>query len=113
MANGRAHTGADALVADLNGFDAVRAASGRDSSLSVVAHSYGTNVATIALTKTHADHVVLLGSAGVTDVAPNADALQVPKGEVFCKPRSERRVGDHRAEPVGPPGPDGPVLGRP
>ncbi|MCS6577332.1 hypothetical protein BIU95_17310 [Curtobacterium sp. MCBA15_007] len=84
VANGRAHTGADALVADLNGFDAVRAASGRDSSLSVVAHSYGTNVATIALTKTHADHVVLLGSAGVTDVAPNADALQVPKGEVFA-----------------------------
>jgi len=41
-------------------------------------------VATIALTKTHADHVVLLGSAGVTDVAPNADALQVPKGEVFA-----------------------------
>ncbi|KTR04583.1 alpha/beta hydrolase [Curtobacterium luteum] len=84
VANGRAHTGADALTADLNGFDAVRAASGQDADLSVVAHSYGTNVATIALTKTHADHVVLLGSAGVTDVAPNAGALQVPKGEVFA-----------------------------
>ncbi|MFJ7286702.1 alpha/beta hydrolase [Curtobacterium sp. NPDC098951] len=84
VANGRARTGADALAADLNGFDAVRAASGRGADLSVVAHSYGTNVATIALTKTHADHVVLLGSAGVTDVAPNAEALQVPKGEVFA-----------------------------
>jgi uncharacterized protein YukE len=84
VANGRAHTGADALVADLNGFDAVRAASGRDADLSVAAHSYGTNVATIALTRTHADHVVLLGSAGVTDVAPNATALDAPKGEVFA-----------------------------
>lgn len=84
VANGRAHTGADALVADLGGFDAVRAASGLNADLSVVAHSYGTNVATIALTETHADHVVLLGSAGVTDVAPNAAALQVPPGEVFA-----------------------------
>ncbi|MGN8050590.1 alpha/beta hydrolase [Curtobacterium sp. 22159] len=84
VANGRAQTGAHALTADLDGFDAVRAASGKDADLSVVAHSYGTNVATIALTKTHADHVVLLGSAGVTDVAPNADALHVPKGEVFA-----------------------------
>lgn len=84
VANGRAHKGADALVADLDGFDSVRAASGRDADLSVVAHSYGTNVATMALTRTHADHVVLFGSAGVTDVAPNADALQVPQGEVFA-----------------------------
>lgn len=84
VTNGRAHAGADSLAADLNGFDAVRAASGRDADLTVAAHSYGTNVATIALTKTHADHVVLLGSAGVTDVAPNADALRVPEGEVFA-----------------------------
>lgn len=84
VTNGRAHAGADALAADLNGFDAVRAASGVDADLTVAAHSYGTNVTTIALTKAHADHVVLLGSAGVTDMAPNADALQVPKGEVFA-----------------------------
>ncbi|MFJ4220802.1 alpha/beta hydrolase [Curtobacterium luteum] len=84
VANDRARVGADALVADLDGFDAVRASSGQDADLSVVGHSYGTNVATIALTKTHVDHVVLLGSAGVTDVAPNAGALQVPKGEVFA-----------------------------
>lgn len=84
VANGRAHTGADALVADLNGFDAARAASGRDADLSIAAHSYGTNVATIALTRTHADHVVLLGSAGVTDIAPDAASLDVPKGGVFA-----------------------------
>lgn len=89
VANGRAHIGADALAADLNGFDAVRAASGHDVDLSVVAHSYGTNVATIALTKTRADHVVLLGSAGVSDVAPNAAALQVPQGEVFASQGSK------------------------
>ncbi|MBT2504055.1 alpha/beta hydrolase [Curtobacterium sp. ISL-83] len=82
--DGRAHAGADLLVKDLNGFDAARAASGHDADLSVVGHSYGTDVATIALTRTHADHVVLLGSAGVTDVAPSASALDVPKGEVFA-----------------------------
>ncbi|MBM7801109.1 uncharacterized protein YukE [Curtobacterium luteum] len=84
VANERAHVGAETLVADLSGFDAARAASGKDADLSVVAHSYGTNVTTIALTKTHADHAVLFGSAGITDVAPNADTLEVPKGEVFA-----------------------------
>lgn len=84
LTNGRAHAGADALVRDLDGFHAARAASGLAADLSVVGHSYGTNVATIALTRTHADHVVLLGSAGVTDVAPTAAALDVPEGEVFA-----------------------------
>lgn len=84
VANGRAHEGADRLVADLDGFHAARAAAGRDADLTVLGHSYGTNVATIALTRTHADHVVLLGSAGVTDVAPKASALHVPLGEVFA-----------------------------
>lgn len=84
VTNGRAHVGADALADDLNGFDAVRAVYGRDADLTVAAHSYGTNVTTIALTKTHADHVVLLGSAGVTEVAPNAGVLRVPEGEVFA-----------------------------
>ncbi|ROP72259.1 alpha/beta hydrolase family protein [Curtobacterium sp. PhB115] len=84
IGNDRANAGATRLVADLDGFHAARAAAGRDTDLTVMGHSYGTTVATIALTKTHADHVVLLGSAGVTDVAPNASALRVPDGEVFA-----------------------------
>ncbi|MBT1609008.1 alpha/beta hydrolase [Curtobacterium poinsettiae] len=84
LADDRAQAGAGRLVADLDGFHAARAAAGRDADLTVMGHSYGTTVATIALTKTHADHVVLLGSAGVTDAAPKASALHVPEGQVFA-----------------------------
>ena len=52
--------------------------------LSVIAHSYGTDVAALALA-THgvtAGHLVLLGSAGIAGSVPSAAALHVPGGEV-------------------------------
>jgi uncharacterized protein YukE len=83
--NGRAEAGADRLVTTIDGFHATRHASGRAADLSVIAHSYGTTTATIALTRVHADHVVLIGSAGIDPTTvPNASAMMVPKGEVFA-----------------------------
>jgi hypothetical protein len=79
-----ADAGAIRLSSALGGFQAVHAASGVAPQLSVVAHSYGTDVATLALTKAHADHLVLLGSAGVSILTPNVAALHVPAGQVFA-----------------------------
>jgi pimeloyl-ACP methyl ester carboxylesterase len=54
--------------------------------LSVVAHSYGTEVAALALAGrgVSAGHVVLLGSAGISGSVPSAAALHVPGGEVYA-----------------------------
>jgi uncharacterized protein YukE len=82
---GAANTGADRLVATIDGFHATRAASGRTADVSVVAHSYGTTTASVALTRVHVDHAVLLGSAGVDRAhVPTAVAMQVPAGEVYA-----------------------------
>lgn len=82
--DGKAEAGARRLAACLRGADAVRELSGRDVDVSVVAHSYGTDVATLALTQARADHVVLLGSAGVSDRVNDSSSLFVPPGEVFA-----------------------------
>jgi hypothetical protein len=79
-----AEAGAARLDSSLGGLDAVRSTYGSPPTVSVVAHSYGTDVTTLALTNAHADHVVLLGSAGIADSVPNASALQVPDGQVFA-----------------------------
>ncbi len=80
----RALVGARALVSDLRAFDAVRESSGTDPVLTVIAHSYGTNVATLALQTSPADHVVLFDSAGVSSEVSDAAELLVPAGEVFA-----------------------------
>lgn len=82
--NDRAEAGASALAGDLTSMAAVHEASGVPASVSVVAHSYGTNVAALALTRAHADHVVLLGSAGVDSRVDNVADLDVPSGQVFA-----------------------------
>ncbi len=79
-----AQVGAERLADALNGLRAARTMSGRDLDVSVVAHSYGTNVAALALTRARADHLVLLGSAGVSTTIPNARSLNVPSGELFA-----------------------------
>ncbi|MFF1634265.1 alpha/beta hydrolase [Leifsonia sp. NPDC058248] len=79
-----AERGGKRLATALNGLSAVHNASGNSSQVSVVGHSYGTNVAAFALTKARADHVVMLGSAGIASSIPNAQALNVPEGEVFA-----------------------------
>ena len=82
--NDRAEAGAPALAGDLISMAAVHEASGVPASVSVIAHSYGTNVAALALTQAHADHVVLLGSAGVDSRVDNVADMDVPPGQVFA-----------------------------
>ena len=73
---GEAHAraGAERLAADLGGFHATRP----DAKLNVVAHSYGSTTAAITL-HDHADlgvsSFVTLGSAGIPEYIPNADAI--------------------------------------
>jgi hypothetical protein len=84
--NDLAKAGAERLGNTLRGLTAVKDWPESASGLSVVAHSYGTNVATLALTKksVSAGHVVLLGSAGVAGSVSTAAALHVPGGEVYA-----------------------------
>lgn len=84
MSNELAVSGAKRLVNDMNGFYATRAAGSADVQTSIVAHSYGTDVAAIALTSTHADHAVLLGSAGIDTAIRGASELNVLAGQVFA-----------------------------
>jgi hypothetical protein len=79
-----AEAGGARLAGALNGLSAVHNASGNSSQVSVVGHSYGTTVAAFALTQARADHLVMLGSAGIANSIPNARALNVPDGEVFA-----------------------------
>lgn len=82
--NDRAEVGAITLAKDLTSMSAVHATKDTPASISVVAHSYGTNVAALALTQAQADHVVLLGSAGIADSVKDVGDLNVPEGEVFA-----------------------------
>jgi pimeloyl-ACP methyl ester carboxylesterase len=81
-----AKAGAERLGNTLRGLTAVKDWPANADGLSVVAHSYGTNVAALALTQTDVStgHVVLLGSAGVSSSIPSAAALHVPGGEVYA-----------------------------
>jgi hypothetical protein len=70
-----AEAGGDALADALRGLDAVR---GDDSFAEhIVAHSYGSTTASYALTErgVHVDSLTTVGSAGIPNSIPNADAL--------------------------------------
>jgi hypothetical protein len=93
------------LAAELDGQFAARSAGGEGVPVtSVLAHSYGTTVATIALTMVAhpVDALVMLGSAGLdTDAVPTLDALNVK--EVSSGQRAiytAHASGDHLA-PTG------------
>jgi len=111
--NGKAEAGAPALAKDLTSMAAVHTATGVPASVSVVAHSYGTNVTALALTQAHADHVVLLGSAGVDSQVDNVADMDVPSGQVFASQAdhdgwapvgqvTSRVVGHARIDPTTP-----------
>lgn len=77
--------GGGRLADAIDQFDETRSVTGAVPRVSVVAHSYGTLVATEALTKTHADSLLLEGSAGIpTSFATSAADLNVPAGQVFA-----------------------------
>ncbi|MEX0153504.1 alpha/beta hydrolase [Microbacterium sp. LMI1-1-1.1] len=80
--NERAAVGAVALASDLRALRASRC--GPAPEITVVGHSYGTNVAALALTRTSAAHAVLLGSAGIAATVRRAADIDVPMGEVFA-----------------------------
>jgi hypothetical protein len=87
--NDRAVEGAPLLAGVLAGYDAVRSAHGVVSQLSVVAHSYGTATASLALASGdyHVDDFVMLGSAGIpTEIG--IDDLHVPAGRVYASQAS-------------------------
>lgn len=81
-----AEVGADRLVHALQGVQAINGWGDQPPGLSIVAHSYGTNVAAEALSRpgASAGNVVLLGSAGITGDAPTAVTLNVPDDQVFA-----------------------------
>lgn len=81
LSSASAMVGARRLAAELDGMFTARAAAGRDAGVvSVLSHSYGTTVASIALTKVQhpVDRLVMLGSAGLDPAqVPSLDALRV------------------------------------
>lgn len=76
-----AHLGADRLVRTLDGIRAVR--NDHQPRLGVVAHSYGSTTAMIALSsgRTRVDSLTMLGSPG--SAVTSVDELGVPRGEVY------------------------------
>jgi len=87
--NDRAIEGAPLLAAVLAGYDAYRSAHGLASQLSVVAHSYGTATASLALASAdyHVDNFVMLGSAGIP-TAVSIEDLHVPVSRVYASQAS-------------------------
>ncbi|MFF1878598.1 alpha/beta hydrolase [Leifsonia sp. NPDC058230] len=79
-----AKAGGERLSSALRGLESVHSAYAVADEVSVVGHSYGTAVATLALMSASADHLVMLGSAGVPNQIDDADSLKVPRGEVFA-----------------------------
>jgi hypothetical protein len=85
VSTARAAAGAVLLEAALGGYDAYRDAVGLHSQLTVVAHSYGSTTAAIALASS--DHkvasFVMIGSAGIPSHI-HLDDLHVPAGQVYA-----------------------------
>ncbi|MEZ3157897.1 alpha/beta hydrolase [Microbacterium sp. BWR-S6Y] len=80
----RARAGAENLAHDIDALQQMRQAASAPLDLSIVAHSYGTDVATLGLEIARADHLVLLGSAGVADEVEHVSDLNVPPCQVFA-----------------------------
>lgn len=108
MIDERAAVGSRSLAGDLQSLTAAHAASGEPVDLSVIAHSYGTDVATLAVERAPVEHLVLLGSAGVSDEVSNVTDLRVPAGEVYASQSTKdgwAPVGQglsSRADPTSP-----------
>lgn len=84
LSDERAIVGARSLGSDLQALAQSHVADGAPSALTVIAHSYGTDVAALAAQRVPVDHLVLLGSAGISDEIRDVNDLQAPAGEVFA-----------------------------
>lgn len=89
MSNERAEQGAPLLAAMLGGYNAFREAAGVASHLTVVAHSYGTATAALALASAdfNVESFVMIGSAGIPTSVRIGD-LHVPTNKVFASQAS-------------------------
>lgn len=83
LASGKAEVGARALRRLLAGVSATRSWDG-GSNLSVVAHSYGTTTATLAVAEAPVANLTLLASAGIDPRVPDVRAVAVPSGHVWA-----------------------------
>lgn len=85
VSTARAEAGAVLLGAALDGYDSYRTAAGLQSELTVLAHSYGSTTAAIALADAEysVDSFVMIGSAGVPP-SISLDDLHVPSDHVFA-----------------------------
>lgn len=83
LSSAKARAGAEELSGFLAGISGTRGWDG-GSHLSVVAHSYGTTTATLAVARTPVENVTLLASAGIDPRVPDAHALAVPEGHVWA-----------------------------
>jgi hypothetical protein len=101
----KAQAGAQHLSSFLQGVSASQGWT-PGSHLSVVAHSYGTTTAAIALTTTPVDHFTMLASAGLS--IDNANDLLVPPGHVWASQSSLDwvaplgRLENHQVNPADP-----------
>ncbi|MCI4657785.1 alpha/beta hydrolase [Cryobacterium zhongshanensis] len=108
VANGDlARVGGHRLAAALGGTSAVHGWSPEDARLALVAHSFGSTVATNALVEASAGSLTMIGSAGVERSIPNAAALNVPAGQVFASQGAQDQwagpgqLASGRADPLG------------
>jgi pimeloyl-ACP methyl ester carboxylesterase len=108
LSSADAHAGAPNLVDFLEGVSGTRGWEPGEN-LSVVAHSYGTTVASLALAETPVESFVMLGSAGIDSSIPDVSYLQVDPENVWAS----EAAGDHVADvgrwgehPVNPTGAD-------
>lgn len=105
--SGSARDGAVRFASELDGASATRHAGGYGTpAVNVLAHSYGTTVATIALTltnkKTPIDSLTMLGSAGLdTETVPSFGVLNVKETERGQKAIYTTHAGGDRLAPVG------------
>lgn len=84
LATDRARVGADRLARGILLQGIQRGAAGSSATTSVIAHSYGSTVATVALAQQPlgVDSVIIVGSAGIADGFVAAD-LHVPSASIF------------------------------
>lgn len=84
LASDRARVGADRLARGILQQGVERGAAGSSATTSVIAHSYGSTVATMALAQQPlgVDSVIIVGSAGIADGIVAAD-LHVPSASIF------------------------------
>lgn len=89
----KAEVGARNLSGFLSGVSGTRSWDG-GSHLSVVAHSYGTTTATLAVARTPVDNLTLLASAGIDPRVPDVHAVDVPSGHVWASQAKDDYVAN-------------------